>query len=72
MFVNGANFTKVLDSIKESVPEHPYFLSTVNESKESSFSFIFRLPNDVSKKVYFEVMVFNFDKNTTIKDSDGK
>lgn len=62
IFVKNKEFTKVLEKIKSDINKHPYFVKNVGYNGESSFSYIFRLPQDKDKEVYFEVMAFHFDK----------
>lgn len=63
VFVNGTDFTTVLNSINVSVVSHPYFVRKKGEHSNTSQSYIFHLPNDKQKEVYLEIIAFNFDKN---------
>lgn len=60
LFVQGNNFTNALETIKGIVPNHKYYKQSIDSHGESSFSYIFRLPQDEQKNVFLEVMVFNF------------
>ena len=62
VFVKGANFTNVLQSINMSVASHEYYLRVNEKRDNTSNNYIFRLPQDENKEVYLEVMAFNFDK----------
>lgn len=62
MFVENNDFTNVLDTIKIETPKHPYFVSAKGERGESSFSYIFHLPQDRDKNVQIEILAFHFDK----------
>ncbi|MCE7925921.1 MAG: hypothetical protein DYG98_22965 [Haliscomenobacteraceae bacterium CHB4] len=62
MFVPNKDFSAVLDTIKESVKEHPYFFRENGQRGESSFSYIFNFPDDSQKLVYTEIMAFAFTK----------
>ena len=63
IFVNGTDFTAVLNSIQENVICHPYYVRLNEKHDNTSTNYIFRLPQDRNKEVYLEVMAFNFDKN---------
>ena len=63
VFVNGTNFTTVLDSIYNTITLHPCYKSSNIKHGKSSNNYIFKLPQDHQKEVYLEVMAFNFDKN---------
>lgn len=62
MFVTNQNFTNVLDTIKSDIKNHPYFIKENGKRGESSFSYIFSLPQDKDKHVFLEVMAFHYDK----------
>lgn len=63
VFVNGANFSTVLDTIKDSITTHPYYVRFNEKHNDTSLNYIFRLPQDANKEIYLEVIAFNFDKN---------
>lgn len=63
VFVNGTNFSNVLNTIKDSVVTHPYYVRFNEKHSDTSSNYIFRLPQDAKKEVFLEVMAFNFDKN---------
>jgi len=63
VFVNGTNFTTVLNSINETIVSHPYYVRLNKQRNSSSANYIFRLPQDEKKEIYIEVMAFNFDKS---------
>jgi len=62
LFVENSYFSLVLEAIKTETPNHPYFVSAKGERGESSFTYIFHLPQDNEKKVQVEIMAFHFDK----------
>jgi len=62
IFVQNKDFTKVLDTVKEESKKHMYFKKSVNYRGESSYSYIYSLPNDVDKEVYLEIILFHFDQ----------
>ncbi|MDB5191993.1 MAG: hypothetical protein JWQ96_1556 [Segetibacter sp.] len=59
MFVKNKDFSKVLSSIKEEIIKHPCFVKEVGKRGESSFNYIFNLPQDKHKVVHLEVMAFH-------------
>lgn len=61
-FVTNKNFTNVLEVVKFETGKHEYFVRTNGNNGESSFSFIFRLPNDKNKEVFLEIIFFHFDQ----------
>ncbi|WEK20456.1 MAG: hypothetical protein P0Y49_04805 [Candidatus Pedobacter colombiensis] len=62
LFVNNKDFSNVLSTIRTDVVNHPYFVKEKGVRGESSFSYIFHLPQDMSKPVLFEIMAFHYDK----------
>jgi len=62
LFVTNNDFSSVLQTIKTDIKTHPYFTKEVGHRGESSFSYIFCLPQDKNKPVFFEVLVFHYDK----------
>jgi hypothetical protein len=42
--------------------KHPNFKRTAGKRGESSFSYVFGLPQDPNKEVYFEVIAYHYDK----------
>ena len=63
IFVNGTDFTTVLESIEKNIISHPYYVRLNDQHGKTSANYIFRFPQDAKKEVYLEVMAFNFDKN---------
>ncbi len=59
-FVSNNDFTNVIKAARVEIAKHSYFLSEYGERGESSFSYIFHLPNDIERKVYVEVILFHF------------
>jgi hypothetical protein len=62
-FVQNKDFSKVLDTVKDEAEKHDYYKNTINSNKESSYSYIYRLPNDMDKDVYLEIILFHFEQN---------
>ncbi|MBW1656210.1 hypothetical protein [Flavobacterium quisquiliarum] len=62
LFVTNKDFSNVLNTIKEEVINHEYYVSSNGEKGESSFSYVFRLPQDENKKVLLEIIAFHYDK----------
>lgn len=61
-FVQNKDFTKVLNTVKEESTKHKYFKKTVSYKGESSYSYIYSLPNDLDKEVFLEIILFHFDQ----------
>lgn len=59
-FVTNKEFSKVLQTINESVKSHPYYLRENGTRGESSFSYIFHFPSDKGKFIFTEIMAFHF------------
>ena len=62
LFVTNNDFSSVLQTIKADIKTHPYFTKEIGYRGETSFSYIFCLPQDKDKAVFFEVLVFHYDK----------
>jgi hypothetical protein len=62
MFVKNNDFTNVLQTIKSEATKHPYFVKENGHRGDSSFSYMFHLPQDKNKTVLFEIIAFHFDK----------
>ena len=62
IFVTNLDFTKVIETVKNEIKTHPYFTKEAGYRGETSFSYIFHLPQDKLKNVFFEVQLFHYDK----------
>lgn len=62
LFVTNKDFTNILDTIRSDIKKHPYYVRDNGKQGETSFSYIFHLQQDKNKEVFFEVIVFHFDK----------
>lgn len=62
LFVKNKDFTNILNTIKNDIKNHPYYIKENGTHGESSFSYVFHLPQDNDKEVFFEVIIFHFDK----------
>lgn len=62
LFAKNKDFTNILNTIKSDIKNHPYYIKEDGTHGESSFSYVFHLPQDKDKEVFFEVIVFHFDK----------
>jgi len=62
MFVKNKEFSNVIMTVKDEAKKHPYFKRDKGIRGETSFSYLFRLPQDENKDVYFEIMLFHYDK----------
>lgn len=61
-FVQNVDFTKVLDTVNIESSKHDYYKKSNGKNGESSFSYLFKLPNDEDKEVYLEIILFHFDQ----------
>jgi hypothetical protein len=61
-FVTNKDFSKIISTADEECDKHEYFVSRNGINGESSFSYKFRLPNDIDKEVYMELILFHFDE----------
>ena len=59
-FVRNKNFSTVLKSIKTESKKNKYYYKDKGKHGESSFSFIFSLPQDPNKHVYLEIIAFHY------------
>lgn len=62
LFVQNQDFSNTLKIIETQTNEYKYFDKFVKKSDETSFSFIFKLPTDLEKKIFVEVLAFHFVK----------
>lgn len=62
LFVQQQSFSDVLTKISTEVSKHPNYKKAVGTRGESSFSYIFNLPQDTNKEVQLEIMAFHYDK----------
>jgi hypothetical protein len=54
------NFTDVIERAKEAMRSHPNFHSFVQERISTSFSYLFRHPDDANRTIKVELILFNF------------
>lgn len=62
VFVTNKDFTNVLNTVKNGINNHPLFIKANGSNGDTSLSYIFSLPQDKMKEIYFEVMLFHFDR----------
>lgn len=62
VFSRNANFTEVLKKIEESVPNHPNHKRTIAKMDESTFRYIFHLPNDPNRELTITVLAFDIPR----------
>lgn len=62
LFVTNKDFSNVLNTIKSEIINHEYYVNSNGKKGESSFSYVFRLPQDENKKVLLEIIVLHYDK----------
>lgn len=59
-FVKNTDFSEVLKTIKAEAKKHLNFVKENGSNGESSFSYIFNLPQDKDKEVFLEIMAFHY------------
>jgi hypothetical protein len=64
LFVTNKDFTNVLTTVKREIKTHSLFLKEDGSRGESSFNYIFCLPQDKQKHVMFQIIAFHYDKAT--------
>lgn len=62
LFVKNKSFSNILGTIKEQAQKHSLFIRENGSYGESSFSYIYSLPQDREKEVLLEIIAFHFDK----------
>lgn len=62
LFVTNKDFTNVIETVKIEAIKHQYFLKTIGNRGETSFSYHFHLPQDKDKTVFLEIIAFHYDK----------
>lgn len=60
VFVKNNDFSNVIETIKAEAPKHPYYLRSVGNRGETSFSYKFHLPTDNEKPVQLEIIAFHY------------
>lgn len=64
IFVTNKDFSNVISKIQKDIIANKYFVKSNGQRGETSYSYIFKLPQDDKKPVYLEVMLFHYDKTT--------
>ena len=59
VFSKNKDFTGVLETIAECVPNHPSCKSAATQLEETQFRFVFEQKNDENRDVHLSVLVFN-------------
>lgn len=59
-FVKNNDFSAVLNTIKSEAKKHINFVKEDGSHGESSFSYIFNLPQDKDKEVFLEIIAFHY------------
>jgi hypothetical protein len=62
LFVKNNDFTNVIKTIKEETKKDDYYIKENANRGESSFSYLFCLPQDKDKQIQLEIIAFHFDK----------
>jgi len=59
IFVKNKDFSSVLETAKETAPEHPNFLGYVSEQEEGWYHYRFHINEDKNREVRLAVMLFH-------------
>lgn len=62
IFVANKDFSAVLSSIRETMPNHAQFVRHVADHDESRFEYRFSLPGDPGREVWLTVVAFHLPK----------
>lgn len=62
LFVKNKDFKSVMNLVNMEIDRHPEFKKSNGERGDSSFSYIFSLPQDKNKSILLEILFFHFDK----------
>lgn len=57
---DNKKFSEVIDSAISTVASHPLCLKDLGKRKDTSYSFLFRHPDDEKKTIKLELVLFNF------------
>lgn len=60
IFVTQKNFQGIINNIKNCISSHPKFHQYLNDTFDTSFSYLFHHPDDEDSLIYIEVMAFHF------------
>ena len=52
-------FTELIEKASEKMKEHPLFESYLGKTRETSFKYIFKHPEDEKRKINLELIIFN-------------
>ena len=61
IFVKNKNFSEIIEKTDKTVISHKYFINKTIQTSETSFSFEFHFPDDKSRIIYLELMLFHFN-----------
>ena len=59
LFNRKRNFTQVLNQVLPTIEEHPHFVTFEGRRNETEFSFTFRRPDDVDRRLSLTVLAFD-------------
>lgn len=60
VFVKNDSFSEIVEKAKSAILGHEYFVRSNGSIGETSFSYVFNLPNDKNRIIYLELMMFHF------------
>ena len=59
IFVRRKDFTQILEKNKKYIPQHPNYLSYVNQNDETWFNYKIHLEGDPEREVSLAVLLFH-------------
>lgn len=57
------DFTDLIDKATAAVKRHQHYEQEIQKTYETSFRFLFKNPTDENRKVYLELVIFNFSED---------
>lgn len=62
IFVDQKSFTAIVETVKQQTADHLQFKRHAENRYDTSYNYIFSLPDDSNKEIQVEVMLFHFPK----------
>ena len=63
LFVKNGQMSKVLESVKKTIPNHPSYIRSENQDKDTWLNYTFRMDGDDNKMVKMAVQLFDFKED---------
>ena len=60
VFVKSDGFADIVKKANAAIKKHEYYVRSRGATEETSFSYVFRLPNDKDREINLELMLFHF------------